>query len=1002
MSGDGFLGAADAPLEDDGPAQVVMTVGQVDGQRVRRAADVIDEARVTMRMRGPGTASLTLEDDGLNLVVEGTTTRSQLTILTPGLVLDDVEVNGGIRAIRAPNVDVEGDIEIADTAGFLQFGDLLGDEQNVITIGEGGARDAVLLRFRDVANATFDSETDVRAFVVDSWTDPGPAPDSLTAPRVRRIRNGGAWQASVNLAADDGGISLIDMNVGSLFDSRITAPGLVGRIVVRGDGSAAPSFVNSVVSAANGVRALRLQHVAFDNGGIPLGTLGPSVSSLSYRDDNGRLVRRRGIDRTVEEVRMGDFHTNVEAEPGPFLPDFDRAGFNDSLDVDNPYFPLVVGAQRVYEGTFIDDDGEEATESFTLEVLEATITIDDVEARIVKDSAFEDDLLVEETFDYYAQDDRGNVWYLGEDVTNYRYDDDDNLIGTDHDSAWQTGVNDALPGIIMLARPRVGDNYYQEFAAEDDALDQAVVTGVIAEVQTPVGEFVDVLATLEFSEVEPDKFGTKLYAPDLGLALEEEGVDADGSGEPELTVELIRLGDEVVLKDAKLNIEHNATDLDTGFQGFIDSEGWQQLDMTGEDGGDLLTFTGQGELGDLGLTELFFETVEPENDEVSIADMLATLPAGAYTIEGPAIEDGASAGWTSGTALLTHAIPAGPQLLTPAEDAALNAAEDLVVSWAPVTETITGDPVTIIAYQLIIENDQEPHPHMIGKQGLSAYVPAAVTSITIPAGLLETDTDYAWEVLAIEESGNQTLASSAFSTGAGAGEADQAADDEDPPNLKAAMLNIEHNATDLDTGFQGFIDSEGWQRLDVTGPGGELVLTLEGHEALGELGLTELFFETVEPENADVPIEEMLAILPAGNYTIAGPSMQNGESGGPTSGTAWLTHVIPSGPELLTPAEGSTVVVEGLVMSWNPVTETIDGGPVDIIAYQLIIEKDQAPHPNMIGKLGLSMYLPATTTSVVVPPEILDPGTAYEWEVLAIEESGNQTLSSGAFETEAP
>ena len=82
-------------------------------------------------------------------------------------------------------------------------------------------------------------------------------------------------------------------------------------------------------------------------------------------------------------------------------------------------------------------------------------------------------------------------------------------------------------------------------------------------------------------------------------------------------------------------------------------------------------------------------------------------------------------------------------------------------------------------------------------------------------------------------------------------------------------------------------------------------------------------------------------------------------------------------------------------------TETIDGGPVIIIAYQLIVEKDAPPHPHMIGKMGsLSMYLPATVTSITVPAGFLEPGTVYDWEVLAIEESGNQTLSSSAFATE--
>lgn len=217
--------------------------------------------------------------------------------------------------------------------------------------------------------------------------------------------------------------------------------------------------------------------------------------------------------------------------------------------------------------------------------------------------------------------------------------------------------------------------------------------------------------------------------------------------------------------------------------------------------------------------------------------------------------------------------------------------------------------------------------------------------------------------------------------------------------LKEAKLIIEHNATDLDTGFQGFIDSEGWRSLEMTGPDGRL-LSFKAKGELGELGLTELFFETVEPANADVPIEEVLAALPEGNYLISGRGMEAGERTGRTSGTALLTHNIPAGPELLTPAAGSVVSLSGVTMSWEPVTQTITGEPVTIIAYQLIVEKDVEPHPNMIGKFGLSMYLPPSVTSITLPDGFLEPGTGYAWEVLAIEESGNQTLASSEFETE--
>ena len=215
--------------------------------------------------------------------------------------------------------------------------------------------------------------------------------------------------------------------------------------------------------------------------------------------------------------------------------------------------------------------------------------------------------------------------------------------------------------------------------------------------------------------------------------------------------------------------------------------------------------------------------------------------------------------------------------------------------------------------------------------------------------------------------------------------------------LKEAKLNIEHNATDHDTGFQGAVDSEGWKDLKVRGPDG-VVLEFEADGKLRTLGLTELFFETVEPENADVPIPQMLSKLPAGNYRIYGPIA--GSDSGFTAGTAWLTHVIPAGPVLLSPTEGATVWAGELLMKWRPVTKTIYGGPVRIIAYQLIVEKVANPHPHMIGKPNsLSMYLPPSVTQIAIPRGFLERASPYAWEVLAIEQSGNQTLSSGEFET---
>ena len=734
-----------------------------------------------------------------------------------------------------------------------------------------------------------------------------------------------------------------------------------------------------------------------------------------FADDGDNVVRGgRGMDFAPLGEHDGELK-GIEFDSAPIVPDFAGATFEESTNIDNEYFPLIVGSHRVFEvvdeeeGDESDEDAEVVEENgdddnvidgegFILDVLDETIEILGIESRIIRDRAFEDGLLVEDTFDYYAQDDDGNVWYMGEDVTNYIYDEEGNLIGTNSESAWLAGVNGAVPGIIMHAEPEVDAFYYQEFAPHDDALDQGINIQDDAEFEGPLGEFDEVLVVRELNPTEPEAVGLKYYAPGIGMVMEREGEIIDGEDVFDTVVDMTELT--VPLKEAKLNIEHNATDEDTGFQGFLDGEGWQMLEFTNADEDVILTFEAKGSLSDLGLTELFFETVEPENAEVSIEEMLAKLGAGNYTIEGPVIEAGEGVGETVGTALLTHAIPNGPELQSPGEGDEVDPALDIVFSWDAVTETIDGDPANIIAYQLIIERVDQPHANMIGKIGFSAYVQSDVTSITLPAGFLEPGTEYEWEVLAIEESGNQTLSSSEFSTTGEGPDVEEPVEPEDPPNLKAARLIIEHNATDEDTGFQGFLDSEGWQQIDILNPDDETVLSFEAHNELGELGMTELFFETVEPENADVPIVDMLALLPAGDYSFEGTSMQNGEDGGPTSGTALLTHNIPAGPELTGPEEDAVVSTKGLVMSWNPVTETIDGDPVNIIAYQLIVQVDESPDPNMIGKIGLSVYVPSTVTSVEVPEELLMPGTTYEWEVLAIEESGNQTLSSSSFETE--
>ncbi|ARE38868.1 hypothetical protein RGUI_0727 [Rhodovulum sp. P5] len=146
--------------------------------------------------------------------------------------------------------------------------------------------------------------------------------------------------------------------------------------------------------------------------------------------------------------------------------------------------------------------------------------------RTIRDSAYENDVLIEDTYDYYAADTSGNVWYFGEDVVNYYYDDDGNLIGTDDHSAWIAGENGALPGWMMPATPTLGLSYYQEYAAADEALDEALVYAVDQDVEIPgLGWFEDVIIMYETTAIDPSLREFKYYAPGIGKIRADEGLN---------------------------------------------------------------------------------------------------------------------------------------------------------------------------------------------------------------------------------------------------------------------------------------------------------------------------------------------------------------------------------------------------------------------------------------------------------------------------------------------
>ena len=197
---------------------------------------------------------------------------------------------------------------------------------------------------------------------------------------------------------------------------------------------------------------------------------------------------------------------------GPSDPPYDPDIPTDlAAAVTNQFFPLVPGTRWDYAG-----ETDEGTETTIVEVLADTREVNGVTATVVRDRVFLDGDLVEDTFDWYAQDGEGNVWYLGEDSKEI---ENGEVVSTQ--GSWEWGVDGALPGIIMWADPaaHLDEEYRQEYYA-GVAEDFATVVGTGRDVDVPQGSFTGCLETADRNGLEPGSAERKFYCPGIGLTLE--------------------------------------------------------------------------------------------------------------------------------------------------------------------------------------------------------------------------------------------------------------------------------------------------------------------------------------------------------------------------------------------------------------------------------------------------------------------------------------------------
>ena len=141
--------------------------------------------------------------------------------------------------------------------------------------------------------------------------------------------------------------------------------------------------------------------------------------------------------------------------------------------------------------------------------------IQGISATVVRDTVSAAGRVAEDTYDWYAQDKDGNVWYLGEDTTAYEEDGT-----TSKEGSWEYGVDGALPGIAMPANPTVGDSYRQEYY-KGHAEDVAEVVKVGETKKIDIGEYTAVVVTEDWNPLDPETIENKYFAPGVGLIFAE-------------------------------------------------------------------------------------------------------------------------------------------------------------------------------------------------------------------------------------------------------------------------------------------------------------------------------------------------------------------------------------------------------------------------------------------------------------------------------------------------
>jgi len=660
-----------------------------------------------------------------------------------------------------------------------------------------------------------------------------------------------------------------------------------------------------------------------------------------------------GVGLVLETNTTGDERITLVEVHDDTMPNIDPEDFENSTVIDNKYFPLIPGTTYRFKTTVGEDE-----ELIIYEVLSETREVMGITTVVVRDRVYingdeNTGLLLEDTRDWFAQDDDGNVWYMGEEVDNY-----DELTGEllDHGGSWEAGIDGAQPGIQMKTNPRAGDSYHQEFYA-GEAEDLATVVDNDVSVTLADGTTYSTIMIKEWNPLEEDSTEFKYFAAAVGFILEEKLDESDVVVE---AIELLSIDIQQTFESIEIAIDNNIADQEAQviIAGSAEPDFFKKLACYAPNGQTISKTEIEDVSGDY--ADFQFDSAKTDLSELALA-----YPAGTYWCIGV----NANEKTLIGSSQLSYDFLESVIATSPVNGEVNVTTTALTISWDPV--------VGANSIAIDIENS-------VTGASLEVDLAGDTTSFTVPDGLLAAGTFYEVGFEAVHTNGNASVTENYGFTTAGIF-IDPGSNDKSFGNFESLAFHVVYNGTDDDA--QVIIEAEAFDEtimteLSITGPNGEEVNEMEFKDS-EDLGITDVLFESSEPS-----ISVLEQDFPAGIYIYSATFINDNDLEYIGTGTIELSYDILALPAITFPLPANTGIFPG-----NAFTITWANIPAGAKAIHLEIEAD-------LSGETFSVDLDTNTTEFTIPANWMIPNTEYVIDLEVVHDNDNVTVVDVIFTTE--